>query len=71
MQVDIRTPIGGMFAVIGALLVVYGLATAGKADMYQASLGVNVNFWWGAAMLAFGAVMLYFGRRGQTNDRPR
>jgi len=64
MGLDIRLPIGGMFATVGAMLTVYGLATGGDASMYARSLGVNVNIWWGLAMLAFGLVMLALGRRG-------
>jgi hypothetical protein len=60
MQTDIRLPIGGLFGLIGLLLVVYGIAT-GNSSIYERSLGVNVNFWWGSAMLIFGAAMLWFG----------
>jgi hypothetical protein len=63
MGLDIRTPIGLMFACFGVLLVGYGLVTSGS-DVYQRSLGVNVNLAWGAVLLVFGAVMLYFGRKG-------
>jgi hypothetical protein len=61
MGLDIRLPIGGLFTVIGILLVSYGLL-AGKA-IYQVSLGINVNFWWGLVMLGFGLIMITFGRR--------
>jgi len=61
MGLDIRLPIGGLFTVIGLLLVSYGLL-AGKA-IYQASLGINVNFWWGLVMLGFGLIMIMFSRR--------
>lgn len=64
MGLDIRLPIGGMFAIIGLLLAVYGLLTAGDARLYTRSLMVNINLWWGVAMLAFGVVLLIFGRRG-------
>jgi hypothetical protein len=64
MGLDIRLPIGGMFATVGAMLTVYGLVTGGDARMYERALGVNVNLWWGLAMLAFGLVMLALGRRG-------
>jgi hypothetical protein len=64
MGLDIRLPIGGMFAVAGLMLTVYGLATGGDARMYERALGFNVNLWWGLAMLAFGLVMLALGRRG-------
>jgi hypothetical protein len=29
-------------------------------SVYERSLGINVNLWWGTAMLAFGGVMLLF-----------
>jgi hypothetical protein len=61
MGLDIRLPIGGLFTVIGILLVCYGLL-AGKA-IYQVSLGINVNFWWGLVMLGFGLIMIRFGQR--------
>jgi hypothetical protein len=64
MGLDIRLPIGGMFAIVGLLLAIYGLITASDAQMYTRSLFININLWWGVAMLAFGLVMLFFGRRG-------
>ena len=64
MGLDIRLPIGGMFAVAGLLLVIYGLATGGDERLYARALGVNINLWWGLVMLAFGVLMLYLGRRG-------
>jgi hypothetical protein len=64
MGLDIRLPIGGMFATVGLMLTIYGVATGGDAPMYARALGVNVNLWWGLAMLAFGLVMLALGRRG-------
>jgi hypothetical protein len=42
-------------------LASYGLL-ADKA-IYQASLGINVNFWWGLVMLGFGLIMITFGQR--------
>ncbi len=71
MGLDIRLPIGGMFAVTGLLLTVYGLATGGDAAMYERATGVNINLWWGLAMLAFGLVMLALGRRGGKADGAR
>jgi hypothetical protein len=63
MGLDIRTPIGLLFGGFGLLLVGYGLVTSGS-EIYQRSLGLNVNLDWGAVLLAFGGAMLYFGRRG-------
>ena len=56
MTLDLRLPIGLLFGLMGALLAAYGIASE-PAD-YQASLGVNVNLWWGLVMIAFGCVML-------------
>ncbi len=63
MGLDIRTPIGLMFGLFGLLLVGYGVATNGS-DIYQRSLGLNVNLAWGAVLLVFGGVMLWLGWRG-------
>ncbi len=64
MGVDIRLPIGGMFTILGVLLIVYGLFTQGD-PMYDRSLGINVNIWWGIAQLVFGVLMLVFGLRAK------
>jgi hypothetical protein len=69
MRLDIRLPIGLMFAVIGGLLVVYGVVLA-KPAIYERSLGININLWWGAILFAFGAVMLWLGRRGTSSAEP-
>jgi len=61
---DVRYPIGGLFAVLGLLVGGYGLATARDAASYARSLGVNINLWWGLVMLAFGVVLLLLARRG-------
>ena len=60
---DIRMPIGGLFTVLGLLLAGYGLATAGQGERYALSAGINVNLWWGIAMLAFGLIMLFLATR--------
>jgi hypothetical protein len=64
MQSDIRLPIGGLFSLIGLLLVLFGLATY-ASPMYVRSLGVNVNLYWGLVMLAFGVLMLFLSFRGR------
>ncbi len=65
MQVDVRIPIGLMFTLYGLLLAGYGLITSSNTEMYRHSLGLNINLWWGVALLAFGVVMLLFGFRGR------
>lgn len=56
MRLDLRLPIGLMFSLFGAILLVYGLVS--DPTIYQRSLGINVNLWWGVVLLAFGLVML-------------
>jgi hypothetical protein len=67
MKLDLRLPIGLMFSIIGALLVVFGLAS--DPAIYQRSLGINVNLWWGLVLLVFGLVMLWLVRRGSLSSR--
>ena len=64
MGLDIRWPIGLMFSLVGALMVIYGLATGSNAEMYQRSLGININVGWGLLLLIFGGVMTYLAWRG-------
>ncbi len=66
MTLDIRIPIGLLFAILGALLVVYGLAS--DPAIYQRSLQININLWWGLVMLAFGAIMIVLGRRSSRSN---
>ncbi|MFL5494722.1 MAG: hypothetical protein ACJ8DC_10110 [Gemmatimonadales bacterium] len=65
MGLDIRFPIGGLFAVLGLLLAGYGVATTGDPALYAKSLSVNVNLWWGLVMLVFGALLLRGASRGR------
>ncbi len=53
-ELDIRWPIGLLFAAIGALLVVYGAFSPDGGK----SLGLNLNLVWGAVMFLFGAGLL-------------
>ena len=62
---DIRLPLGLMFAIQGALLAGFGVATASSTIYRQHSLGVNVNLWSGLGMLVFGGLMLWLARRGR------
>jgi len=62
-MVDIRIPIGLMFSILGVLITTYGIFTFSNAEMYQKSLGVNVNIIMGLIMLIFGLLMLLFSKR--------
>jgi multisubunit Na+/H+ antiporter MnhG subunit len=64
MGLDIRIPIGLMFAIFGLLLALFGLA--GDKSVYERSLGININLGWGVVLLIFGGMMLAFGRRGMS-----
>lgn len=79
MSLDLRTPMGLMFTIVGAILFVYGLVTHGSA-IYARSAGLDINLIWGLVMLAFGLTMLFMGRYSDTHpkksapqpdDRPR
>ena len=63
MQLDVRLPMGLMFVMIGAILVIYGLLTWSDASLYAPSLGYNVNLWWGLFLAIFGGAMLGLARR--------
>ena len=60
MGLDIRWPIGLMFTLIGALLVLFGVA---KSDQ-SISQGININLIWGLVLLVFGVLMLFGAVRG-------
>ena len=59
MGLDIRLPIGLMFAFVGLLLTIYGAVRPTASQ----SVGININFAWGVVLLLFGAVMILLGRR--------
>ncbi len=67
MTLDIRIPIGLLFAGLGVLLVTYGLLS--DPAIYRRSLDININLWWGLAMLLFGGLMAMFGSR-ESGTRP-
>jgi hypothetical protein len=67
MNLDLRLPIGLMFSIFGAMLVVFGLVS--DEAIYARSLGVNVNLWWGLVLLGFGLSMLALARAGRRARR--
>lgn len=62
-MIDIRLPIGGLFALLGVILIIFGAAS--DPSRYMKSLGININLYWGIVLLAFGAIMLMLGKRGR------
>ena len=69
MGLDIRLPIGWMFTVFGVLLTGFGIFA--DQSIYQRSLGIDVNLYWGVVLLFFGLVMLVLGQRGTRAMRTR
>jgi hypothetical protein len=61
MPLDIRVPIGVMFATMGALRVGYG--ASGDQSIYARSLGLNINLIWGSVLLVAALVLLVLGTR--------
>jgi protein-S-isoprenylcysteine O-methyltransferase Ste14 len=66
MHLDIRLPIGLMFAVVGVILTLFGLVS--DHAMYKRSLGINVNLWWGLVLVVFGGFMLFMAWRAQARS---
>jgi hypothetical protein len=66
--VDIRLPVGAIFAIYGVMLVVWGL-TSGDLEARHMINGINVNVWAGAGMFVFGTAMLVLARRSPTGPR--
>lgn len=68
---DLKLPIGWLLSAYGLLLGIYGLLT--KKEVYQKSLGFNLNLVWGVLMLVIGAGFLLtaFLKKGRDGARPR
>ena len=69
MGLDIRLPIGIIFSVYGMILLIYG-AVADASIFQEKSLGVNIDLWWGLAMLVFGAFMGALAFRASRRTEP-
>jgi multisubunit Na+/H+ antiporter MnhG subunit len=70
MGLDIRIPLGLIFLIIGGIMSLYGIITRNTADIYEKSMGINLNLTWGAIMFAFGVIMYLVGRRQKWQDDP-
>ena len=70
MSLDIRIPIGLMFTIVGAILLVFGLVTI-NSDIYKVSMGNNINLWSGGASLIFGVLMLGMAWRASEKGKQK
>jgi hypothetical protein len=57
---DLRTIIGGLFVLYGAILAVAGIFDS--AEEVAKADGIRINLWLGLAMLALGALFLLWVR---------
>ncbi len=64
ISLDLRLPIGGLFAVLGVMLAGFGLVTGSDTAMYVKSGGMNINLVWGCVMIVTGLIFLGLARRG-------
>jgi hypothetical protein len=69
MGLDIRLPIGIIFSIYGVVLLVYGVV-ADSSIFQEKSLGVNIDLWWGLAMLLFGVFMGALALRASRRSEP-
>jgi hypothetical protein len=75
MGLDIRTPIGWLFSILGLMLAIFGLIS--DRSIYAQSIGININLIWGLALILFGILMLKLSIRSKsvahsnTNPPPR
>jgi len=67
MGLDIRWPIGIIFTLYGFMLIIFGWMA--DPAVFQMSLGVNIDLWWGAAMLLFGLFMSGLALRASRQSR--
>jgi hypothetical protein len=69
MGFDIRWPLGAFFALLGALLALYG-GVAG-ARLGTRTFGIDVDLWWGLVLLLFGVVILLGAARSGRRQNPQ
>lgn len=64
LQFDVRLPLGSLFTIFGALLVLWGLISDSESARAR-SLGVNIDRDWGVVLLLFGISMLSLALRAR------
>ena len=66
MGLDIRWPIGIIFTIYGVLLMIYSVVA--YPAIFVSSVGVNIDLWWGLAMLVFGIIMGFLAFRASRRE---
>lgn len=67
---DLKIPLGSLLTFYGLLLLVYGLVT--DSEVYEKSLGMNVNVSWGVLMLVVGSIFVaaHFMKKRRNRGSP-
>ena len=66
-MLDLRFPVGGLLALLGALLAGYGMAHG--ADPALRPTGIPIVTLWGGVMLVVGGLFLRSARRAARRGR--
>jgi hypothetical protein len=66
VRLDVRLPIGVLFSVYGLILMLWGILH--DLPQHQAGSGLSINLGWGAALLAFGLLMVLLARRRRSRE---
>lgn len=67
MGLDLRIPIGLLLAIVGLVLSIYGALA--DPSIYRRSLGLNINLYWGLALLLTGSILLIAARRAARSPK--
>ncbi len=67
MGPDLRLPIGFMFVLVAAILVIYGWR---EPAVHAPRTDFNINLYWGIVLLIFGVVMLVLGALAEARKKP-
>jgi hypothetical protein len=65
MKLDIVFPIGLLFSILGLIIMLYGLFS--DPMLYQRSLGININLWWGLLLFLAGLATILLARKASKN----
>ena len=68
MGLDIRLPIGIIFTTYGIILILYGIVA--DPAIFISSMAVNIDLWWGLALLVFGLLMGLLAFRASRREAP-